>query len=63
MFWLPSNPASQADEVDSVSSDSLGEQLYELINLYNTEYTQKITGYHFTSVYLASISTDIKFKI
>ncbi|MCI4386813.1 hypothetical protein PGIGA_G00066940 [Pangasianodon gigas] len=39
-----SKPPSQADDVDSVSSDSLGEQLYELINLYNTGYTQKITG-------------------
>ncbi|XP_060791674.1 piggyBac transposable element-derived protein 4 isoform X2 [Neoarius graeffei] len=38
-----SKSQSQAD-VDSVSSDSLGEQLYELINLYNTGYTQKITG-------------------
>ncbi|KAK3524578.1 hypothetical protein QTP70_029888 [Hemibagrus guttatus] len=39
-----SKPLSHADDVDSVSSDSLGEQLYELINLYNTGYTQKITG-------------------
>ncbi|KAK2827509.1 hypothetical protein Q7C36_018435 [Tachysurus vachellii] len=39
-----SKQLSQADDVDSVSSDSLGEQLYELINLYNTGYTQKITG-------------------
>ncbi|KAM9451065.1 uncharacterized protein Hap1MRO34_021448 isoform 1-T1 [Clarias gariepinus] len=39
-----SKPQSQADDVDSVSSDSLGEQLYELINLYNTGHTQKITG-------------------
>lgn len=39
-----SKPASQADDGDSVSSDSLGEQLYELINFYDTEYTQKITG-------------------
>lgn len=46
MLWLPSEPPSQADDVNSVSSDSMGEQLYELINLYNTGYTQKITGYH-----------------
>ncbi|XP_053503921.1 uncharacterized protein LOC128621930 isoform X1 [Ictalurus furcatus] len=39
-----SKPASQADDVDSVSSDSLGEQLYELINLYNTGHTHKLTG-------------------
>ncbi|XP_058270796.1 uncharacterized protein LOC131368729 isoform X2 [Hemibagrus wyckioides] len=39
-----SKPQSHADDVDSMSSDSLGEQLYELINLYNTGYTQKITG-------------------
>ncbi|KAF4076978.1 hypothetical protein AMELA_G00202690 [Ameiurus melas] len=39
-----SKPASPADDVDSVSSDSLGEQLYELIDLYNTGYTQKLTG-------------------
>lgn len=35
---------SKADDADSVSSDSLGEQLYDLIELYNTGQTQKITG-------------------
>ncbi|KAF7696846.1 uncharacterized protein LOC124397785 [Silurus meridionalis] len=39
-----SKSPSQEDDVDSVSLDSLGEQLYELINLYDTGYTQKITG-------------------
>lgn len=28
----------------SVSSDSLGEQLFELVNVYNTGHSQKITG-------------------
>lgn len=33
------------DEDDvSVSSDSLGEQLFELVNVYNTGHSQKITG-------------------
>ncbi|XP_056260389.1 uncharacterized protein LOC130187002 isoform X1 [Seriola aureovittata] len=33
------------DEDDvSVSSDSLGEQLFELVDVYNTGYSQKITG-------------------
>ncbi|KAM6985762.1 uncharacterized protein FYW47_008411 [Aplochiton taeniatus] len=29
---------------ESVSSDSLGEQLFELVDIYNTGHTQKITG-------------------
>ncbi|KAL6470750.1 hypothetical protein MHYP_G00218690 [Metynnis hypsauchen] len=37
-------PASKADDGNSVSSDSLGEQLYDLIDLFNTGHTQKITG-------------------
>ncbi|XP_035377123.1 polyadenylate-binding protein 5 isoform X2 [Electrophorus electricus] len=36
--------ASETDDADSVSLDSLGEQLYDLIDLYNTGHTQKITG-------------------
>ncbi|KAI4904675.1 hypothetical protein NFI96_015771, partial [Prochilodus magdalenae] len=39
-----SKQPSKADDGDSVSSDSLGEQLYDLIDLYNTGHTQKITG-------------------
>jgi len=41
---LPSEPVSHTDDAVSVSSDSLGEQLYDLIDLYNTGHTQKITG-------------------
>lgn len=39
-----SEGASQTDDAVSVSSDSLGEQLYDLIDLFNTGHTQKITG-------------------
>ncbi|XP_062868302.1 polyadenylate-binding protein 1-B [Trichomycterus rosablanca] len=39
-----SKPVSQVDDADSVASDSLGEQLYELIELLNTGHTEKITG-------------------
>uniref|UniRef100_A0A8C1HMY4 PABC domain-containing protein n=2 Tax=Cyprinus carpio carpio TaxID=630221 RepID=A0A8C1HMY4_CYPCA len=39
-----SEPVSHTDDAASVSSDSLGEQLYDLIDLYNTGHTQKITG-------------------
>ncbi|XP_051536237.1 uncharacterized protein LOC127430476 isoform X2 [Myxocyprinus asiaticus] len=39
-----SEPLSQTEDAASVSSDSLGEQLYDLIDLYNTGHTQKITG-------------------
>ncbi|XP_056302353.1 E3 ubiquitin-protein ligase hyd [Danio aesculapii] len=39
-----SEPASHTDDAASASSDSLGEQLYDLIQLYNTGQTQKITG-------------------
>ncbi|XP_035463578.1 uncharacterized protein LOC118284715 isoform X2 [Scophthalmus maximus] len=36
---------SRKDEDDvSVSSDSLGEQLFELVDVYNTGHSQKITG-------------------
>ncbi|XP_056288139.1 uncharacterized protein LOC130205053 [Pseudoliparis swirei] len=31
-------------DVDNVSSDSLGEQLFELVDVYNTGHAQKITG-------------------
>uniref|UniRef100_A0A671PEN2 Uncharacterized LOC107675733 n=1 Tax=Sinocyclocheilus anshuiensis TaxID=1608454 RepID=A0A671PEN2_9TELE len=39
-----SDPVSHTDDAVSVSSDSLGEQLFDLIDLYNTGHTQKITG-------------------
>ncbi|KAK2872325.1 hypothetical protein QQF64_018086 [Cirrhinus molitorella] len=39
-----SEAVSHTDDAASVSSDSLGEQLYDLIDLYNTGHTQKITG-------------------
>lgn len=39
-----SESASHTDDAASASSDSLGEQLYDLIHLYNTGQTQKITG-------------------
>lgn len=36
---------TRKDEDDmSVSSDSLGEQLFELVDVYNTGHSQKITG-------------------
>ncbi|XP_041667336.1 uncharacterized protein LOC121525406 [Cheilinus undulatus] len=44
---LPQEPSKvtykEEDDV-SVSSDSLGEQLFELVNVYNTGHSQKITG-------------------
>lgn len=36
-------PCKDEDDV-SVSSDSLGEQLFELVDVYNTGHSQKITG-------------------
>ncbi|XP_016404073.1 uncharacterized protein LOC107737151 [Sinocyclocheilus rhinocerous] len=39
-----SEPVSHTDDAASVSSDSLGEQLHDLTDLYNTGHTQKITG-------------------
>lgn len=39
-----SEPVSHTEDAASASSDSLGEQLYDLIDLYNTGHTQKITG-------------------
>ncbi|XP_046901866.1 uncharacterized protein LOC124484803 isoform X3 [Hypomesus transpacificus] len=36
--------ASKDDDEVSASSDSLGEQLFELVDIYNTGQTQKITG-------------------
>ncbi|KAM4634041.1 uncharacterized protein ACJ7VT_022445 [Polymixia lowei] len=44
---LPQGPSKMTckDEDDvSVSSDSLGEQLFELVDVYNTGHSQKITG-------------------
>uniref|UniRef100_A0A3Q3VT11 PABC domain-containing protein n=1 Tax=Mola mola TaxID=94237 RepID=A0A3Q3VT11_MOLML len=42
---LPQDKASCKDEDDvSASSDSLGEQLFELVDVYNTGHSQKITG-------------------
>ncbi|XP_035632440.1 uncharacterized protein LOC118387813 [Oncorhynchus keta] len=41
----PSNTRMSKEEDEaSVSSDSLGEQLFELVDIYNTGHTQKITG-------------------
>ncbi|KAM9734553.1 uncharacterized protein ACNS7B_014096 [Menidia menidia] len=44
---LESSEGSQAEEEEdeaSASSDSLGEQLFELVDVYNTGHSQKITG-------------------
>ncbi|XP_071207686.1 uncharacterized protein [Salvelinus alpinus] len=45
---LPQGPSntrmSKEEDEASASSDSLGEQLFELVDIYNTEHTQKITG-------------------
>ncbi|XP_077352786.1 uncharacterized protein LOC144001959 isoform X1 [Festucalex cinctus] len=35
---------SKEEDNGSVSSDSLGEQLFDLVDIYNTGYSQKITG-------------------
>nr|XP_046225632.1 uncharacterized protein LOC124048666 isoform X2 [Oncorhynchus gorbuscha] len=41
----PSNTRMSKEEDEaSASSDSLGEQLFELVDIYNTGHTQKITG-------------------
>ncbi|XP_064798070.1 uncharacterized protein LOC135517574 isoform X2 [Oncorhynchus masou masou] len=41
----PSNTRMPKEEDEaSASSDSLGEQLFELVDIYNTGHTQKITG-------------------
>lgn len=41
----PYSEVAQKDEDDvSESSDSLGEQLFELVDVYNTGHSQKITG-------------------
>nr|XP_057904656.1 uncharacterized protein LOC131102952 [Doryrhamphus excisus] len=40
----PSKITSKDEDDASVSSDSLGEQLFDLVNVYNTGYSQKITG-------------------
>ncbi|XP_052443370.1 E3 ubiquitin-protein ligase hyd isoform X2 [Carassius gibelio] len=39
-----SDPMSHTDDAASASSDSVGEQLYDLVDLYSTGHTQKITG-------------------
>lgn len=44
----------------STSSDSLGEQLFELVELYNTGHSQKITG--MDGVYLTRIAFHCVFK-
>ncbi|XP_040914383.1 uncharacterized protein LOC121195169 [Toxotes jaculatrix] len=43
---LPQEPRETCKDEDdaSVSSDSLGEQLFELVDVYNTGHSQKITG-------------------
>ncbi|XP_054908556.1 uncharacterized protein LOC129374257 isoform X2 [Poeciliopsis prolifica] len=42
---LKASEAAQKDEDDvSESSDSLGEQLFELVDVYNTGHSEKITG-------------------
>ncbi|XP_074474824.1 uncharacterized protein LOC141757850 isoform X2 [Sebastes fasciatus] len=40
----PSKVSSKDEDDVSVSSDSLGEQLFELVDVYNTGQSQKITG-------------------
>lgn len=40
----PSQVKCKDEDDASASSDSLGEQLFELVNVYNTGYSQKITG-------------------
>ncbi|XP_068430685.1 uncharacterized protein [Clinocottus analis] len=40
----PSKVPRKDDDDVSVSSDSLGEQLFELVDVYNTGHSQKITG-------------------
>ncbi|XP_078126790.1 uncharacterized protein LOC144530908 isoform X2 [Sander vitreus] len=40
----PSKVTCKDEDDVSVSSDSLGEQLFELVNVYNTGHSQKITG-------------------
>ncbi|XP_071009565.1 uncharacterized protein [Oncorhynchus clarkii lewisi] len=45
---LPQGPSntrmSKEEDEASASSDSLGEQLFDLVDIYNTGHTQKITG-------------------
>ncbi|KAL4617396.1 hypothetical protein GN956_G21424 [Arapaima gigas] len=43
-FDNTSKMESQGEDEVSVSSDSLGEQLYELVDIHNTGLTEKITG-------------------
>lgn len=45
VFSLLCSRVKSKDEEDvSVSSDSLGEQLFELVDVYSTGHSQKITG-------------------
>lgn len=43
IFLYSQVPCKEEDDV-SASSDSLGEQLFELVDVYNTGHSQKITG-------------------
>lgn len=43
LFHYSKVPCKEEDDV-SASSDSLGEQLFELVDVYNTGHSQKITG-------------------
>ncbi|XP_018606224.2 uncharacterized protein LOC108933549 [Scleropages formosus] len=43
-FDYTSNMGRQGEDEVSVSSDSLGEQLYQLVDVHNTGLTEKITG-------------------
>ncbi|XP_028273147.1 uncharacterized protein LOC114443390 [Parambassis ranga] len=44
MAQAPSEITCKDEDDVSVSSDSLGEQLFELVDVYNTGHSQKITG-------------------
>lgn len=53
-------PCKDEDDV-SASSDSLGEQLFELVDVYNTGHSQKITGKRAnTECYAAEYDVDVK---
>lgn len=41
---------AEGEDAVSASSDSLGEQLYELVDIHNTGFTEKITGVYECSV-------------
>ncbi|KAM9793936.1 uncharacterized protein LOC133162972 [Syngnathus typhle] len=44
MHQETSKTTNKEEDNDSMSSDSLGEQLFDLVDIYNTGYSQKITG-------------------